>query len=134
MRQDVRYPDRYEVDLEVGKRIKARRETLKLTQAALAQAIGITFQQVQKYENGVNRVSCSKLAEIAKFLNIGVSYFFGEHANEAVSKDGQVSTVLLEFYASFEARRIVNAWPHIGPIGRSALATVAVEMGNKSIT
>lgn len=82
MRQDVRYPNRHHVDLEVGRRIRERREALGRTQSDLAKGLGITFQQVQKYENAVNRVSASRLADAAAYLEIGVSYFFGPYSNE----------------------------------------------------
>src|SRR5665213_3309630 len=64
------------VDLHVGGRIRMRRKVLGVSQEKLAEALGLTFQQVQKYERGSNRVSASKLYEIARFLNSPVSYFF----------------------------------------------------------
>lgn len=70
------------VDVHVGARIRERRKQLGLSQQSLAEALGLTFQQVQKYERGANRVSCSKLWEIAQTLQASVSYFF-EHLNLA---------------------------------------------------
>lgn len=64
------------VDVLVGKRIRARRTALGLTQAELGQAIGVRFQQVQKYETGANRVSASRLWAIAEFLDVDVVFFF----------------------------------------------------------
>jgi transcriptional regulator with XRE-family HTH domain len=66
------------VDIEVGLRIRARRLLLNKTQTELAKTIGVTFQQVQKYENGANRVAPSRLAILAKVLDVDVAYFFGE--------------------------------------------------------
>src|SRR4051812_44836572 len=54
------------VDVEVGRRVRIRRQQLGMSQTGLAEQLGLTFQQVEKYEKGVNRVSCSKLIEIAK--------------------------------------------------------------------
>jgi transcriptional regulator with XRE-family HTH domain len=71
---DTGAPDR--VDLHVGARIRMRRLLLGLNQQGLARKLGITFQQVQKYENGANRVSASRLSEIAEALGIRVGYFF----------------------------------------------------------
>lgn len=64
------------VDLHVGLRLRARRRELGISQDTLAAALGLTFQQVQKYERGTNRVSASKLYAIALTLRAPVSYFF----------------------------------------------------------
>jgi len=64
------------VDLHVGGRVRMRRKMLSLSQSALASALGLTFQQVQKYERGSNRISASKLYQIAQTLQVPVSFFF----------------------------------------------------------
>lgn len=64
------------IDVHVGSRIRLRRNLLGISQYALADTLGITFQQVQKYERGVNRVSASKLQPIAAAFGVPVSYFF----------------------------------------------------------
>ena len=64
------------VDLYVGARLRIRRKVLGLSQTQLAEALGITFQQIQKYERGANRISASKLYEAARLLQSPVSYFF----------------------------------------------------------
>ena len=64
------------VDLHVGARIRMRRKLLGVSQEKLADQLGLTFQQVQKYERGANRVSASKLYEIARALQTSVAYFF----------------------------------------------------------
>ncbi|WP_370652045.1 helix-turn-helix domain-containing protein [Phenylobacterium sp.] len=64
------------VDLHVGMRLRLRRRDLKITQTELAEHLGISFQQVQKYERGMNRLSASRLYEIARVLRVGVDYFF----------------------------------------------------------
>jgi transcriptional regulator with XRE-family HTH domain len=64
------------IDVGVGRRIRQRRKAMKITQEKLADALALTFQQVQKYERGANRVSASKLYEIATVLCVPVSYFF----------------------------------------------------------
>jgi transcriptional regulator with XRE-family HTH domain len=73
-------PDR--VDIHVGARIRMRRILLDMNQQALARNLGLTFQQVQKYENGTNRVSTSRLAEIATALRVTVGYFYAELRDE----------------------------------------------------
>jgi transcriptional regulator with XRE-family HTH domain len=64
------------VDLHVGARIRMRRKTMGLSQERLAESLSLTFQQVQKYERGANRVSASKLYEIARSLRSPINYFF----------------------------------------------------------
>ena len=71
---DPRFPN--PVDLHVGARIRLRRRMQAVSQEKLADALGLTFQQVQKYERGANRVSASKLYEIAAALRSPVAYFF----------------------------------------------------------
>jgi transcriptional regulator with XRE-family HTH domain len=70
------------IDVHVGGRIRLRRTLLGITQMALAEAIGLTFQQVQKYEKGTNRVSSSRLVDMANALDVSVSYFFEEMTAE----------------------------------------------------
>jgi len=76
------------VDLHVGARIRMRRKLLGVSQERLADQLGLTFQQVQKYERGANRVSASKLYEIAKALQTSVSYFFDGLADTAEGVNG----------------------------------------------
>ena len=73
---------RHPIDVHVGARLRQRRILLGMSQTALGSAAGITFQQVQKYEGGGNRISSSRLFEFAKILNVPVSHFFEEMAPE----------------------------------------------------
>src|SRR5579862_5575580 len=74
------------VDLHVGARIRMRRRLQGVSQEKLADALGLTFQQVQKYERGANRVSASKLYEIASALKSPVAYFFDGLADPSGSE------------------------------------------------
>jgi transcriptional regulator with XRE-family HTH domain len=72
------------IDVHVGKRIRMRRLLLGMNQETLANALGLTFQQVQKYEGGANRVSASRLSAMADILDVPISFFFGDlHPDEA---------------------------------------------------
>ena len=64
------------IDVHVGKRIRLRRNMLKMSQSTLGMSLGLTFQQIQKYERGVNRIGASRLYQIAKALDLGVEFFF----------------------------------------------------------
>lgn len=71
-REDGPHP----VDRHVGRRVSEKRITLGYNQSDLGRALGLTFQQIQKYEKGSNRISASKLWEMARFFKVDVSYFF----------------------------------------------------------
>lgn len=75
------------IDIHVGRRVRQRRKTLGVTQERLAEDLGLTFQQVQKYERGANRVSASKLYEIAKSLRTSIAYFFEGLADPSTAYD-----------------------------------------------
>lgn len=70
------------VDAHVGQRIRMRRTLLGLSQSQLGEALGLTFQQVQKYERGANRIGASRLYAIAELLGVEVSYFFDDLPDE----------------------------------------------------
>ncbi|HEU0223434.1 MAG TPA: helix-turn-helix transcriptional regulator [Paracoccaceae bacterium] len=75
---------KHRVDVHVGKRIRHRRWMVGMTQQQLGDMIGIKFQQIQKYETGMNRVSASRLWDIAKALEVPISFFFeGVNGEEA---------------------------------------------------
>lgn len=64
------------IDGHVGSRVAQRRQDMRYTQVQLADAVGVTFQQIQKYERGVNRIAASRLWQMADFLNTDINYFF----------------------------------------------------------
>lgn len=68
------------IDVHVGKRIRQRRTLLGMSQTRLGRAVGLTFQQIQKYENGSNRLGSSRLFEFGKVLDVPIDYFFSELA------------------------------------------------------
>ncbi|MCW0180158.1 MAG: helix-turn-helix domain-containing protein [Zavarzinia sp.] len=76
------------VDVYVGARVKLRRQLIGMSQEKLGEALALTFQQVQKYERGANRVSASKLHRIAEVLDVPVSYFFDGYEGGPAAHDG----------------------------------------------
>ena len=73
-----REPRATPVDIHVGARIKLRRTLMGLSQERLGEALGLTFQQVQKYERGVNRVGASRLFDLSRVLDVPISFFFDD--------------------------------------------------------
>ena len=74
--------DSHPVDVHVGKRLRLKRTIMGLSQESIGKAIGVTFQQIQKYERGINRMGASRLYDFAKALNVPVSYFFDGYGDE----------------------------------------------------
>jgi transcriptional regulator with XRE-family HTH domain len=74
------------VDKHVGARIRLRRNILHLTQQKLADLLGLTFQQVQKYEKGLNRVGASRLWDISRVLEVSMDFFFEDMDNEVATQ------------------------------------------------
>ena len=68
-------------NVHLGKKIRMRRLSLGLTQTKVAQAINVTFQQIQKYEKGTNGVSSSRLMQLSQFLKVPITYFFEQYKN-----------------------------------------------------
>ena len=91
------------IDVHVGQRIRQRRTLLGMSQEKLAEAIGLTFQQVQKYERGANRVGSSRLFDLARVLEVPIAYFFEDMeasvANKSPSRLMGVSEARMQAYA-----------------------------------
>jgi len=106
------------VDRHVGLRIRMRRKELGISQERLAEAIGLTFQQVQKYERAANRVSASKLWEMSRVLNTSISYFYEgiSDAPEPLGANLPRETVQ-DFLLTPEGMELASAFPKI-PHGR----------------
>lgn len=88
-----------ETDLHVGKRLRRRRRLLGMTQQELASQVGVRFQQIQKYECGANRITASRLYDLARAMNVSVQYFFDgmavpgavpNAANDAEQMEGDI--------------------------------------------
>ena len=107
------------VDTHVGSRVRLRRMLLGMSQEKLGGAMGLTFQQVQKYEKGVNRIGASRLFHISRILDVPVQFFF----EEAPQLDGlavtgmaepESETFILEFLNSREGLELNRAFVKIG--------------------
>jgi transcriptional regulator with XRE-family HTH domain len=117
------------VDLHIGKRLRRRRRLLGLTQQQVAGAVGIRFQQVQKYECGANRISAGRLFELSSALSVPVQYFFEGLAQGAPAAMGtpandrdEVSADLLQQPETLE---LVRAFYRLGERPRRRLLDLA---------
>src|SRR5258705_224024 len=106
------------VDRHVGLRIRMRRKELGISQERLADSIGLTFQQVQKYERAANRVSASKLWEMARVLNASIGYFY-EGLGDVLEAPGSnlPREAVQEFLMTPEGIELASTFPKI-PRGR----------------
>jgi transcriptional regulator with XRE-family HTH domain len=106
------------IDVHVGLQVRLRRKELKISQEKLAETLGLTFQQVQKYERGANRISASKLYEIARTLRVPIGWFFeglsdplaGRETSPALSGSNHAHDFLL----TQEGVDLANLFPRIG--------------------
>ncbi|MFD1198176.1 helix-turn-helix domain-containing protein [Brucella gallinifaecis] len=106
------------IDVHVGSRIRLRRNMLGLSQEKLGESLGITFQQIQKYEKGTNRVGASRLQAISSILNVPVSFFFedapGSTTNtQAGFAEDNEATYVVDFLSSNEGVQLTRAFTKI---------------------
>jgi transcriptional regulator with XRE-family HTH domain len=119
-------------DIDIGRRIRAQRLVRGMSQTDLATRIGITFQQVQKYEKGVNRVGAGRLTRIAEVLGVPVAFLFGATESGAAAL-GPVANEAFAFLETAGALRFVHAYADIkNPRIRRALVTLAEQIAGKS--
>ena len=103
------------VDKHVGSRVRMRRKMLDISQEKLGDALGLTFQQVQKYEKGANRIGASRMQQIAQVLQVPVEFFF-EGAPDAISmnkSDISSCVAMNDFVSSTDGLRLVAAFMKI---------------------
>ena len=111
------------VDSYVGKRVRFRRWQLGLTQQQLADKIGVKYQQIQKYETGANRLSASRLWEVATALDTPVSYFFEDASGNDSNYVG--ATEITDFSTGKKALKLVRAYYGIPVAHRKKLFDLA---------
>lgn len=99
------------IDIQVGNRVRIRRMLIGMSQEKLGDLLGLTFQQVQKYEKGVNRIGAGRLYEVSRILNVPVDFFY-----EGVAASGQESEgtpPVMEFVSSGEGLQLALAFMKI---------------------
>lgn len=131
------------IDIHVGKRLRLRRLLLGLSQDRLGQMIGLTFQQIQKYENGTNRISASRLWDIAVLLEVPISFFFEDMDQETLERsprklwgNAQLAEQLQETtedpLTKSETLTMIRAYYKIAPSIRKCLYQIVMEMSKGS--
>ena len=103
------------IDIQVGNRVRIRRMLIGMSQERLGDLLGLTFQQVQKYEKGVNRIGAGRLFEMARILNVPVDFFYegvNAHAGQPGAAEGE-SAPVMEFVSSGEGLQLSLAFMKI---------------------
>lgn len=112
---------KHPVDIHVGQRVRQRRWMLGMTQQQLGEKVGIKFQQIQKYETGTNRISASRLWDIASALDVKISFFFEGLAGEGDERHGATGDMMTDK----EALDLVRAYYAIPETQRRRLFDLA---------
>ena len=116
---------KHPVDVHVGKRIRHRRWMVGMTQQQLAEKVGIKFQQIQKYETGMNRVSASRLWDIAEAVDVPVSFFFEGLDDSPAATGSASSSIPGDIMADKEALELVRSYYSIPENQRRRLFELA---------
>jgi transcriptional regulator with XRE-family HTH domain len=122
------------VDKHVGSRLRMRRRMLRMTQRKLGHKLGLTFQQVQKYEKGTNRVSAGRLHALSNILEVPVPFFFdGCPQNAGVGAEAPPPAYVSDFLASDGGLKLAEAFTQIGDAKlRRSLVRLVEELGGES--
>jgi transcriptional regulator with XRE-family HTH domain len=124
-----------DIDLHLGRRLRRRRRLLGLTQQQLASAVGIRFQQIQKYECGANRISAARLWQLAEALEIPIGYFY-DGINEAQARKEREPIVADarsgEVMARKETMDLIRAYYQLGERPRRRLLDLAKSLNNET--
>ena len=117
---------KHPVDVHVGKRVRHRRWMVGMTQQQLGESVGIKFQQIQKYETGMNRVSASRLWDIAASLSVPVSFFFeGLNEDQQQEQVAVQADVPMDLLKDKEALELVRSYYSIPETQRRRLFELA---------
>ena len=105
------------IDIQVGNRVRIRRMLIGMSQERLGDLLGLTFQQVQKYEKGVNRIGAGRLFEVSRILNVPVDFFYEGVATELAGQPGmrepEGTPPVMEFMSSGEGLQLSLAFMKI---------------------
>lgn len=114
-----------DIDLHLGKRLRRRRRLLGLTQQQLADAVGVRFQQIQKYECGANRISAARLWRLAEALEVAVGYFYDGLTADSERQTGGERSDGGEILTRKETLDLIHAYYQLGERPRRRLLDLA---------
>lgn len=123
-------PKRHPTDVHVGNQLRMRRLATGMTQERLGTLIGRTFQQIQKYERGINRVSASVLFDLANLLGVDVSFFF-EGLEGDTTTTQPMDPAVAEFIGSHEGFKHISHFVKLGQDMRAIITRLIVEAAPK---
>lgn len=119
------------IDVLVGNRIRARRYALGISQSELGEAIGVRFQQIQKYETGANRVSASRLWAVAEKLGVEIEYFFEGIRPSKPGNGAETGTVdHMDCLSDQDAVQVMELYRRLSPSQRDAILAILRSMGD----
>jgi transcriptional regulator with XRE-family HTH domain len=101
------------IDIQVGNRVRIRRMLIGMSQERLGDLLGLTFQQVQKYEKGVNRIGAGRLFEVSRILNVPVDFFYEGVAAQSGGGELENAPPVMEFVSSGEGLQLALAFMKI---------------------
>jgi transcriptional regulator with XRE-family HTH domain len=123
-------------DRHVGSRVRMRRKMLSMSQTGLADAVGVTFQQIQKYEKGTNRISASRLLQVSHVLQVPVSFFFEDPSGPSKrmgAHDGRSPDYVSDFLATTDGLTLTKAFMLIeDPKVRRRIVNLVQEISSKT--
>ena len=129
----VKTPD--PIDVHVGSRVRLRRLMLSMSQGELAGQMDLTFQQVQKYEKGTNRIGASRLYHISQALDVPVKFFFDGLPNSNEFSDQHTEDFIHEFLASRDSMELARAYLHIlDPKVRKSIVDIVRVISDDTLT
>jgi transcriptional regulator with XRE-family HTH domain len=115
-----------EDDVEIGRRIRLQRINKGMSQTELGNSVGVTFQQIQKYENGKNRVGGSRMKQIADALSVTPAHFFG--VDRETKRDAAATSETVALMNKPGALKLLRSYAKMTPAGRDAINRVAAMM------
>lgn len=123
------------IDRQVGNRVRLRRMLMGISQEHLGKLLGLTFQQVQKYEKGVNRIGAGRLFEISRILGVPIMYFFEEAAAQGtVSSTSEALPAIMDFVSSSDGLQLSLAFMKLkDPKLRKRVLDLVKQMADDSI-
>lgn len=118
-------------DLDVGRRVRSRRLECGLSQTDLADRIGVTFQQVQKYEKGTNRIGAGRLQRISEALKVPITFFFGNQTLNALPSETKAANQMSNVFALAQTGKSVRLMTAFSKIRSKKQQQLIVEMAEE---